>query len=101
VDELLTPFGEGHALNTKILIDYCVLFLPTVRDKKNYSFLHTCLFTSTPLTYSMYKLLFPVIQGVPEVLERFCKAISQEPLGLQKRHTCQKMRLIFKFCLEN
>jgi hypothetical protein len=41
------------------------------------------------------------IQGVPEVLERFCEAISQEPLGLQKRHRCQKMRLILKFCLKN
>jgi hypothetical protein len=41
------------------------------------------------------------IQGVSEFLERFCKAKSQEPLGLQKRHRCQKMRLILKFCLEN
>jgi hypothetical protein len=34
------------------------------------------------------------IQGVPEVLERFCEAKSQEPLGLQKRLGRQKMRLI-------
>jgi hypothetical protein len=40
------------------------------------------------------------IQGVPEVLERFCEAISQEPLGLHKRHGCQKMRLIIKFIWE-
>jgi hypothetical protein len=40
------------------------------------------------------------IQGVPEVLERFCEAKYQEPLGLQKRHRCQKMCLILKFCLE-
>jgi hypothetical protein len=36
------------------------------------------------------------LQGAQEVLERFCQAISQEPLVLWKRHRCQKMRLILK-----
>jgi hypothetical protein len=39
------------------------------------------------------------VQGVPKVLTRFCEAISRELLGLQKWHTCKKMRLILKFCL--
>jgi hypothetical protein len=39
------------------------------------------------------------IQGVPEAPEQFREAISQEPMGLQKRHGCQKMRLILKFCV--
>jgi hypothetical protein len=39
------------------------------------------------------------IQGALKVLTRFCKVISLEPLGLQKWHGRQKMRLIIKFCL--
>jgi hypothetical protein len=38
------------------------------------------------------------IQGVPKVLTWFCETISREPLGLQKWHRRQKMRLILKLC---
>jgi hypothetical protein len=38
-----------------------------------------------------------IIQGVPEVLERFREVISQKPMGLQKQHGSQKMRFILKF----
>jgi hypothetical protein len=51
-------------------------------------------------SFFVWKMAGLYIQGEPEALERFREAKSQEPLGLQKRHRCQKMRLILNFCPE-
>jgi hypothetical protein len=48
----------------------------------------------------MNEIIIQALQGIPKDLERFRKAISQESLGLQERHRCQKMRLILKFFVE-
>jgi hypothetical protein len=40
---------------------------------------------------------YEIIQGVPEVLEQFHKAISQESVGLQERHSAKRCVLSLSF----